>query len=318
MDITLKEMARRLREYPAYRIYYHKSPDGDAVMSAYALALALQGIGISCEPKCCDPIPKAYFDLVNPIHCDCLDQYTAIAVDSASAARLGDYSDEKITFCIDHHENTMEAEFRYVVPEASSCAELIYKLFLEMGLPITTQIANLLYTGLVTDTQCFRTYATNQASLETAAELARHGADIVSIARRYTVEKTPERIAIEQVLLNSFRYTCNGRILGCMFAYEDMLRTGANDSELEGLNLIVDQVRGPEIGIVVRETRPGHCRVSVRSYINDLNAAEICEHFGGGGHADRAGFETDMSPGQTLRKVEITASKYLDHEMISS
>lgn len=313
MDITLQEMARKLRDYPAYRIYYHKSPDGDAVMSAYALALALQGIGIPCEPKCCDPIPKAYLDLVNPIHCGCLKQYTAIAVDSASADRLGDYSNEKITLCIDHHENKMEAEFRYVVPEASSCAELIYKLLLEMGLPITTQIANLLYTGLVTDTQCFRTYSTNQASLETAAELARQGADIVAIARRYTLEKTPERIAIEQVLLNSFHYTCNGRILGCMFAYEDMLRTGADDSELEGLNLIVDQVRGPEIGIIVRETHPGHCRVSIRSYINDLNAAKICEQFGGGGHADRAGFEKEIEPKQALELVEIAASDYLDN-----
>ncbi len=311
MDITLQELSRKLREYSSYRIYYHKSPDGDAVMSAYVLALALQSIGIVCEPKCCDPVPEVYLDLINPIKCEHLENYTAIAVDSASAARLGDYSNETITFCIDHHENNMQAKYRYVVPEASSCAELIYRLLLEMKIPITMQIANLLYVGLITDTQCFRTYSTNQASLETAVELAKCGADIVRIARRYTLEKTPERIAIEQILLNSFHYTCEGRVLGCMFTYEDMQKTGADDSELEGLNLIVDQVRGPEIGIVVRETQPGHCRVSVRTYSESLNAAEICTQFSGGGHADRAGCEMNATPEQALKQIEMTSATFL-------
>lgn len=181
-----------------------------------------------------------------------------------------------------------------------------------MKIPVTTQIANLLYVGLITDTQCFRTYSTNQASLETAVELAKCGADIVRIARRYTLEKTPERIAIEQILLNSFHYTCEGRVLGCMFTYEDMQKTGADDSELEGLNLIVDQVRGPEIGIVVRETRPGHCRISVRTYTEGLSAAEICSRFDGGGHSDRAGCEIQATPEQALKQVETVSATFLD------
>ena len=311
MDITLQEMAKKLREHSSYRIYYHKSPDGDAIMSAYALALALKDIRIQCEPKCCDPVPEVYQDLISQIKCEQLEHYTSIAVDSASAARLGDYSAVKITFCIDHHENKLEAEYRYVEPEASSCAELIYKLLLEMKLPITDQIANLLYTGLVTDTQCFRSYSTNQSSLETAVELAKHGAEIVRIARRYALEKTPERIAIEQILLNSFHYTCEGRILGCMFTYEEMKKTGASRSQLEGLNLIVDQVRGPQIGIVVRETLPKCCTVSVRSYREDINAVDICAQFGGGGHADRAGYEIEAAPDDALAQVERAAAGYV-------
>ena len=310
MDISLHEMAEKLRAYPAYRIFFHKSPDGDAVMSAWALALALQGIGIPCEPLCCDPVPENYRDVTDQLPFAPQPEAPAIAVDTASAKRLGSYADEHITLCIDHHENQMEADFRYVVPEASSCAELIYRLIREMGITVTRQLANLLYTGLVTDTQCFRTYSTNAASLEAAAALAREGADIVRIARRFALEKTPERIAIEQILLNSFHYTCGGRVLGCMFTHDDMLRAGADDARLEGLNLVVDQVRGPEIGIVVRETRPMHCRVSVRTYTG-LNAAAICGRFGGGGHADRAGAEIGDSPAAVLRLVEEAAADYL-------
>ena len=92
MDLSLQAMAAKLREYPSYRIYFHKSPDGDAVMSAYALALALQTIGIPCEPVCSDPIPETYQDIVAEIPFKHLDTFTAIAVDSADAKRLGKYN----------------------------------------------------------------------------------------------------------------------------------------------------------------------------------------------------------------------------------
>ncbi len=311
MEITLQEMAQKLREYPAYRIYYHKSPDGDAVMSAYALALALQGLGIPCEPICCDPLPEAYQWLVKDCSFPTLSSYTAIAVDSGSNKRLGAYSREPITLCIDHHENSMEAEFKYVIPKASSCSELIHSLLCEMKIPVTKKLADLLYTGLITDTQCFRTYSTNQGSLETAVALARAGADIVKLARRYALEKSPERLAIESILMSSFHYSCNNRILGCMFTCEDLLRINVDDSRLEGLNLVVDQVRGLDIGIVVRETRPGHCRVSVRTYTG-LNAAEICRAFEGGGHDDRAGCEIESTPAEALRMVEERAASFLE------
>lgn len=311
MNITLQEMAGKMREYNTYRIYYHKSPDGDAVMSAYALAAALQSIGKVCEPVCSDPVPEEYLDMIADFQFSPVQNYTAIAVDSADKKRLGIYAEEKITLCVDHHENRMEADYKYVVPEASSCCELVYRLILEMGISVTPKLAELLYTGLVTDTQCFRTYSTNTASLETAAALAGYGVNIVAIARRFTLEKTPERIAIERILLDSFRYTCDDRILGCMVSHDDLVRIGAVDSRLEGLNLIVDQVRGPEIGIVVRETQPGHCRISVRTYTG-LNAAEICASFGGGGHADRAGGEIEASPAEAMKRVEIAAAAYIN------
>ena len=310
MDITLQEMARELKKHSSYKIFYHKTPDGDAVMSAFSLALGLQSIGIQCEPVCCDPIPEAYAELVKDLSFPKTEHYTAIAVDSADEKRLGKYADEHITLCIDHHINTMNADFKYVVPEASSCAELIYKLIREMDIPLTHQLINFLYTGLITDTQCFRTFSTNPASLETAAMLAREGADIVNIARRFALEKAPERIAVEQVLLNSFHYTCENKVLGCMFTYDDLQRIGVDDTKLEGLNLVVDQVRGLDIGIVVRETSPGHCRISVRTY-SGLNAAEICSSFGGGGHEDRAGGWIEDNPAKALRLVENIAADYL-------
>lgn len=130
------------------------------------------------------------------------------------------------------------------------------------------------------------------------------------VSRQYTLYKTPQRMEIERVLANSFHYTCGGRILGCFFSYADMVRIHTNDSELEGLNVIVEQVEGVEIGIVVRETAPNHCRVSVRTG-GAYDAAAICAHLGGGGHAHAAGCELEGKPADVLTRVEAVCAQQM-------
>ena len=58
MMISLKRMAEELGKHDSYRIYYHKQPDGDAIGSAFALALGLRSAGHRCAVFCCDPLPE--------------------------------------------------------------------------------------------------------------------------------------------------------------------------------------------------------------------------------------------------------------------
>ena len=311
MEITRAEMAEKLKHIRQARIYFHKKPDGDAVGAAYGLALGLQAHGIPCELRCSDPVPAAYRWMTDQVPTCALEQPTEIAVDTAAPGRLGRYKDQPIDLCIDHHEgNTIQAAYKYVVPEASSCSELVFWLLRDMGTVITPEIASLRYTGLVTDTSAFRSRSTNAASLQAAAELASCGAPVARLARQYTLYKTPQRMEIERVLTNSFHYTCGGRILGCFFSYPDMVRIHTNDSELEGLNVIVEQVEGVEIGIVVRETAPNHCRVSVRTG-SAYDAAAICARLGGGGHAHAAGCELEGKPADVLTRVEAVCAQQI-------
>ena len=128
--------------------------------------------------------------------------------------------------------------------------------------------------------------------------------------RQYILYKTPQRMEIERILTNSFHYTCGGRILGCFFSYADMVRIHTNDAELEGLNVIVEQVEGVEIGIVVRETAPNHCRVSVRTG-SAYDAAAICAYLGGGGHTHAAGCELEGRPADVLTQVEAVCAQQM-------
>lgn len=305
MMISLKRMAEELGKHDSYRIYYHKQPDGDAIGSAFALALGLRSAGHRCAVFCCDPLPEKYENLVDGLENDELcGDVRNIAVDSAGPKRLGVFSDIPMDFCIDHHENNGFSDaLQYVEEDASSCAQVILKLMNEMQVPVTGRMADLLFTGLVTDTSSFRSLSTNAASFEAAARLAALGADAAGLARRYCLMKNPQRLRIEQILMNSFRYTCGGKVLGSMFTYDEMMNAGIQDRELEGLNAIVEQVEGVEIGIVVREIRPGECRISIRTG-EKYNAAELCAAFGGGGHAHAAGCSLTALPEETLRRVQ--------------
>jgi len=321
MNVTLKRVAQELKKIECCDIYFHKKPDGDAIGSSHALALGLNSLGIRCKLKCCDPIPEKYSSMCGGLsslfdetgtRLDEPQKVVGICVDTASRKRLGVFKTEKFDFCIDHHmNNSVDAKYSYVEEDASSCSEIIYKLLCEMNVPISKLMADFLYTGIVTDTLCFRSRSTTKATLSIAAEIAVCGADIVDIARRHCLEKTPERMTIEAILMKSFHYTCDRRILGSMFTYEDMTEAGVKDAELEGLNTIIEQAAGVEIGIVVREIKPGFCRVSVRTN-GVFNAAHICEHFGGGGHANAAGGEIKATPSIALETVEKISADFLN------
>ena len=78
----------------------------------------------------------------------------------------------KVDLCIDHHgSNTFTAKEKFVDKYAAANCEILYKLFLRMHTNFTKDIADCLYTGISTDTGCFR-YTNTTA--ETKRVAARH------------------------------------------------------------------------------------------------------------------------------------------------
>ena len=313
MTNTIDQLARQLLtgEDKAFTIYSHKRPDGDTIGSAYALALALQALGCRTQNLCSDAIPDVYRRLTDQVPAEAVEGAAGFSVDASTPERLGTYADAPIRYCIDHHEgNTIEAAYKYVDPGASSCAQLVYALIVRLGVEVTPLMAELLYTGLATDTNGFRTVSTNYDSLQTAAELVRCGADPAAIAKRHFGTKSRKRMDAEQAIIDSFRYTHDGQILSAVLDYETRTRIGIDPNALEGINALVDQVEGVRFGIVVREYAPKKCRISVRA-AEGLRADLVCAQFGGGGHRNAAGGEA-AGDAETVRAlVEAACEKEL-------
>ena len=311
---TLEDIADFLEDNDDYCIYYHKNPDGDAIGSAYALAMALKAMKKNVNILCDSPVPAPYHYLTDRYGTDreIRSRTINISVDSAAPARLGRYSDAKITVCIDHHNvNTIEAKYKYVAPKACSCAEIIYELIRIIGVPISALMADFLYVGVCTDSMCFRSEAVNSDTLRTAYELSMCHADVVSIARRFYVTRTEKRIKIENRLTGSFKLHAGGKILSSVLTNDDYNELDITPDDTEGINDLVETVEGVKIGIVVRERTKGRCRISVRSMCR-VGADRICAALGGGGHSNAAGAELDGSAEEVLRTVVETAERFLN------
>ena len=143
MNVTLQEIAQKLKTAKSVAIFSHTRPDGDAYGSSLALSRALEGIGIhTCV--CNDsefPSNLAFCEGVQSVAArPTLDADVYVAVDCAEEARLGELSGlfalgkkKKPTFNIDHHiSNTRYAEFNFVRECASNCLN-IYQLITDMG-----------------------------------------------------------------------------------------------------------------------------------------------------------------------------------------
>ena len=314
--LTLHEMAQHLLRCKEVCIVYHIRPDGDCIGSAFALAFALQSAGIRAAVTGRDPVPRAFRYLTDAFVPDTLHDPVYFSLDTSSAYRTGPFAQQHFTFCIDHHNgNTVAADYKYVEPDCGACSEIIYKLLTEMQIRVTKQIADLLYTALVTDTLCFRTGDTDAQSFRTAAALAECGADVEKIGRRHMMKKTKGRMQVEAALQRSLHFLCEGQLITGILLLADLDAAGMDDSDLEGINAYIEQYADMRIGVTLREIPDGRTRCSVHT-ADEISAHEICRHFGGGGHRNAAGCELDAAPEQARGILEAYCKQILEGSTI--
>lgn len=313
MQVTLNRIAEELKKHSEYRIYCHHEPDGDAIGSAYALGVALRHLGAKCAVFCgSEPDKRQYREIMGRYTWDSTENPVAIAVDTTSAARLGEHSDVKIDLCIDHHDNnTIEAGMKYVEPGASSCAEIIFRVLKAAGVQITAEIADLLFIGLITDTNCFRSAGTNTGSFETAARLAECGANTVVITKRIYMTKTPGMIEFDKSFGNGISYAAGGKIACTVITLAEQEKIGSDFTEIFDVKSRVQQIEGVSVGVTVIEKKPGKFKASIHTD-GTADAGAICRELGGGGHADRAGTGVmEGTPEEVRNKIVTVCERYI-------
>ena len=290
--ITLESAAKTLLSKDKILILTHRSPDGDSIGSGYALAMALRKLGKSVKVDCTDPFPEKYSYFTDKLEKLEFDEEFVVSVDIADTKLLGeklsDYAD-KIDLCIDHHgSNTKYAKEYYVEASAAAAAQVIAKLIRLMNVEFDKDIANAIYTGITTDTGCFRYTNVTAETHRIAADMIDCGAESGMINRLMFETKSRSRLEIERRVMDSIQFYLDGR---CAIAYAtiDMMKeSGAVDSDMEGVSSLPRQIEGVMAGITLREKNNGKFKVSVRT-TDELDASAICANFGGGGHKAAAG-----------------------------
>lgn len=303
--ITLRETAKRLLEMDNVTVLCHRSPDGDTMGSGYALCRALRNMGKNARVLCADPIPRKMAYMAAGLKELPFTEQYVISVDVADEALLGTLGDAyagRVELAIDHHaaHRDFAAEL-YVEPKSASTCEIIYCLLEEMGASLTPEIASCLYTGVATDTGCFKYSNVTPHTHQTAAALIEAGADHMNICKIMFDTKSLACFKLESQALNALETYHGGAVAIVYVTREMMEQGGVTDEELDGIAALPRKIEGVHIGITVKE-RPGEYKISVRTS-EQANAADICVLFGGGGHARAAGCSFKETPEQFMPKL---------------
>lgn len=294
-----------------FLILTHKSPDGDTLGSGYALCYALRNLNKKANVVCSDEIPQRYSYFTNDYAPEDFEIKTVVAVDVADPVLLGKYSDMAVDFCIDHHKsNKYFAKDTFVNAEAAATAEIIANLLVLLESDITPLIADCIYTGLCTDTGCFRYSNVTSHTLLTASAMLLNGADAYNINRIMFETKTRARVEVEKDVYKNMQFFEDGKISLITLSRTLLEKTGASEDELEGVSAMGRQIQGVEIALTLREKEDGSVKVSVRTG-ESVDASEICKNFGGGGHARAAGCTLTVSLENACEQLVETAKKYL-------
>lgn len=290
--ITLLEASKLLLKNDNFHILTHRYPDGDTLGCAFALCYALRALGKKANIKINGNLPSKFTYLAeNYSEQEFICDYV-VSVDVAAMSLLGDLEEDykdRIDLCLDHHgSNSMVADNVFVDASCAAACEIIYVLIKELGVRITKDIANALYTGISTDTGCFCYSNTTAQTHRISAELIELGCDFSKINRINFETKTRAKLKMERMVYDTMEFYCGGKcaIIYTTIAMQNALCAG--DDEMEGLASIPRQVEGVKMGITMREKEDGTFKVSVRT--NDgINASDFCARFGGGGHPAASG-----------------------------
>ncbi len=289
--ITLAEICAFLKEKDNYLIICHASPDGDTLGSAYALKMGLSKMGKNARVLCGDVIPEKYGYFMDDSATD-FDVETVIAVDTADAKLLGSLEAEygnRVDLNIDHHiSNTLYANKLYLDSAASATAECIFEILDELGVEIDSKMANALYTGISTDTGCFKYSNVTVRTHIIASKLYEIGVDAAEINRKMFETKSKNRLLLERLVLEGAEYHFNDRCMTLAVTLDMQRMTGCSVSDLEGVASISRSVEGVLAGVSIKETEENKYKISLRTY-PPLDASSICKTLGGGGHVAAAG-----------------------------
>lgn len=298
MRIDVKKCAQLLKEQDNILILTHAHPDGDTLGGGFGLCRALIKAGKNARVINADEIPKKYDYLYDDMPACNFEEKYVVAVDIATENLLGSLAETyrgKINLCIDHHgTNTEFAENLLLENTASAACETIYKIICEIGVEMDKKIADCLYTGLSTDTGCFRYASATADTYRIAAELIDCGADNGRINRVMFETKTKTYARLEKLAIEGMKLYCNDQVAIITVTQQMYAQSGSNEQETEPLAPLTRQVEGVEIGITIREKADGTCKASFRTF-ERVNAAELAKCFNGGGHPQAAACRLDCS-----------------------
>jgi len=292
---TRKELIRSLQSQRRIGFICHIRPDGDTLGAALALRLAMLALGKEAIVYCQDKVPEklAFLPGAETIVHDAaaLETCDVIgAIDCAAPDRLGEaltVFEKKENFCLDHHgTNPLYARVNWV-EECSAASLLAQELIEDLGVTLDADMADCLYTGIITDTGRFAYSLTEPRALIATAKLMEVGAHFTELQEQlFRIGTYAERRLLGECLC-TLETPDEGRFYLLTLTDEMFERAHALPEDAEGFVNYALDIRGTQASALISQSKDGW-KVSLRSR-GDLYVNGVAQAFGGGGHPNAAG-----------------------------
>jgi phosphoesterase RecJ-like protein len=309
----------------------HKNPDGDAIGSTLALYHYLKEIGLEAiiispndYPKFLKWMPGSEtivnFEWDMTTARTLLQEATLIfTLDFNHLSRVDKmqpYLEEaSATFVmIDHHQAPSDyAKVTYSDSSMGSTCEMVYNLIEAMGNldKISNDIANCLYTGIMTDTGSFKFPSTTSRTHLVVADLIDKGAKNTEIHNKVYDTNTPDRLHLLGCALKNMVILEEYRTAYITLSQEELDTYNFKKGDTEGFVNYGLTLEGIRFAVIFIENKEENIiKISLRSE-GDFSVNEFARrHFQGGGHTNAAGGKSDLSLSETTAYFESTLSEY--------
>src|SRR6266849_833291 len=291
----LSQVVELIESKDCFGITSHVRPDGDSLGSSLGLFWLLRALGKEVEVIMRDTAPHAYRQLpgaaairVTPAVDRSYDAVFVIECSDIDRPGLVDL-EKQFVVNIDHHSTTeLFGAINWIDPTASAVGEMIYNLCKATGVRVTQEIAEGIYTALLTDTGSFHYSNTTERTFKIASELVRTGVKPAKSAEAIFGSYHWSKIELLSQVLATARRDESGQVAWMRQTLEMQERTRACDEDADGFVNYPLAVGEVEATALFKESAPGVYRTSLRSKGN-VNVAKVAERFGGGGHRNAAG-----------------------------
>lgn len=277
-------------------------PDGDSLGACLALQRILRAHHIDCSVT---GEAHARYGRLPGIEGllpdDELGHYDGVVVLDGDRHRLPPgasraFDEARLRGIIDHHGSTRQDGYTHfwVQPRVSSTCEMLYHVFVEREEDLDSQVAHLLYAGLVFDTAAFRYTNTVPSTHAMAGHLIELGIDHAAICMDILMQRRLPGVRLLGRVLSTATVHHDGRLVLGGVRLDDLRALGAGPDDIEGIVENLVNIQGAEVGILLIERGEHTVKLSLRSR-GEVDVARLAHrlHPSGGGHAKAAGVVLD-------------------------
>jgi len=291
-------------------IITHYNPDGDAIGSSLGLKHFLRARGVEASvivpndfPKFLKWLPEAkkitIADYKRKQASQMIDEADVLFIlDFNASHRSGNLvapwidRSKAVKILIDHHQQPDRFDYLYSDTSVPATCQMVYHFIQTLGDErlVNEEIAECLYTGIMTDTGGFRFRSTSSTTHRIVADLIDKGADPAKISTHVLDTNTVSRLHLLALVLGRVELTKEGKVAILYLKRDELKEYGFEKGDTEGFVNYGLSILGTRVSaFFMEDLYEDFIKISFRSK-DDVDVNQFSrKYFNGGGHINAAG-----------------------------